>query len=210
MRSGAWSAVVRFPAGRGFLWQARRTDQAARPCRRAWCQRGAGKRRPRTGPHDGRVRTIRQRPTARQWAAAPSRPVQAGPRGERLTPRGSGAVFRAVVRGQTPPWTPTDRATAQELWRLGFAALAAATPTERLGQTMGAAELGDAGRPLLVAGVATLTTLAHGYATLAALLAVGPADHQQGGADRPLRTHRHPDRSEPPLGYLRCEGHRHH
>nr|WP_244188643.1 MFS transporter [Streptomyces yokosukanensis] len=38
---------------------------------------------------------------------------------------------------------------------LGFAALAASTPTERLGQTMGAAELGrelgDAGGPLLVA-----------------------------------------------------------
>ncbi|WP_203187127.1 ATP-binding protein [Streptomyces pratensis] len=57
------------------------------------------------------------RPTARRWAADPSRPVQVGPRGERLTPRGSGAVFRAVVHGQCLPWTPTDRATAQELWR---------------------------------------------------------------------------------------------
>jgi MFS family permease len=62
---------------------------------------------------------------------------------------------------------------------LGFAALAASTPTERLGQTMGAAELGrelgDAGGPLLVAAVATLTTLALGYAALAVLLAIGPA-----------------------------------
>ncbi|MET8131465.1 MULTISPECIES: MFS transporter [unclassified Streptomyces] len=62
---------------------------------------------------------------------------------------------------------------------LGFAALAASTPAERLGQTMGAAELGrelgDAGGPLLVAAVATLTTLDHGYATLAALLAIAPA-----------------------------------
>ncbi|MFG2794396.1 MFS transporter [Streptomyces sp. NPDC048419] len=61
---------------------------------------------------------------------------------------------------------------------LGFAALASSTPQERLGQTMGAAELGrelgDAGGPLLVAAVATLTTLTHGYATLAALVAVGP------------------------------------
>ncbi|WP_449657534.1 MFS transporter [Streptomyces gibsoniae] len=61
---------------------------------------------------------------------------------------------------------------------LGFAALAASTPTERLGQTMGAAELGrelgDAGGPLLVATVASLTTLTHGYATLGALLALGP------------------------------------
>ncbi|MGI5441019.1 MFS transporter [Streptomyces shenzhenensis] len=61
---------------------------------------------------------------------------------------------------------------------LGFAALAAGTPPERLGQTMGAAELGrelgDAGGPLLVAGIATLATLTYGYAALAALLAVGP------------------------------------
>ncbi|WP_369265627.1 MFS transporter [Streptomyces sp. R35] len=62
---------------------------------------------------------------------------------------------------------------------LGFAALAASTPAERLGQTMGAAELGrelgDAGGPLLVAAVATLTTLTSGYAALAVLLAIGPA-----------------------------------
>ncbi|MFF4346980.1 MFS transporter [Streptomyces sp. NPDC001530] len=61
---------------------------------------------------------------------------------------------------------------------LGFAALASATPRERLGQTMGAAELGrelgDAGGPLLVAAVATAVTLPYGYAVLAALLAVGP------------------------------------
>ncbi|MGW1399673.1 MFS transporter [Streptomyces sp. NPDC002405] len=61
---------------------------------------------------------------------------------------------------------------------LGFAALAASTPTERLGQTMGAAELGrelgDAGGPLLVATVASLTTLTHGFAVLGAILALGP------------------------------------
>ncbi|MEU9452663.1 MFS transporter [Streptomyces sp. NPDC048277] len=61
---------------------------------------------------------------------------------------------------------------------LGFAALASATPPERLGQTMGAAELGrelgDAGGPLLVAGIATATTLTHGYAALAVIVAAGP------------------------------------
>ncbi|MFJ4368358.1 MFS transporter [Streptomyces chartreusis] len=61
---------------------------------------------------------------------------------------------------------------------LGFAALAASTPTERLGQTMGSAELGrelgDAGGPLLVAAVASLATLTYGYAALALLIAVGP------------------------------------
>ncbi|MFG2279841.1 MFS transporter [Streptomyces asoensis] len=60
---------------------------------------------------------------------------------------------------------------------LGFAALATRTPEERMGQTMGAAELGrelgDAGGPLLVAGVGTAATLAYGYAALAALVAVG-------------------------------------
>ncbi|WP_405742657.1 MFS transporter [Streptomyces sp. NBC_00028] len=58
---------------------------------------------------------------------------------------------------------------------LGFAALASSTPPERLGQTMGAAELGrelgDAGGPLLVAGVAVAATLTYGYAVLAVLLA---------------------------------------
>lgn len=62
---------------------------------------------------------------------------------------------------------------------LGFASLAASTPPERLGQTMGSAELGrelgDAGGPLLVATVATLATLTYGYAALAVLLAAGPA-----------------------------------
>ena len=61
---------------------------------------------------------------------------------------------------------------------LGFAALASSTPKERLGQTMGAAELGrelgDAGGPLLVAAVAAATTLTYGYAALAVVLLCGP------------------------------------
>ncbi len=60
---------------------------------------------------------------------------------------------------------------------LGFAALASQTPRERLGQTMGAAELGrelgDAGGPLLVAGVASLATLTYGFGALALLTAAG-------------------------------------
>ncbi|MFI2413709.1 MFS transporter [Streptomyces sp. NPDC018947] len=56
---------------------------------------------------------------------------------------------------------------------LGFAALAASTPAERLGQTMGAAELGrelgDAGGPLLVAAVASQATLTYGFGALAVL-----------------------------------------
>jgi len=61
---------------------------------------------------------------------------------------------------------------------LGFAALAASTPQARLGQTMGSAEvgreLGDAGGPLLVAGVASVAALSYGYAALAVILAAGP------------------------------------
>jgi MFS family permease len=61
---------------------------------------------------------------------------------------------------------------------LGFAALAASTPEARLGQTMGTAELGrelgDAGGPLLVAGIATAAALTYGYAALAILLAAVP------------------------------------
>jgi MFS family permease len=61
---------------------------------------------------------------------------------------------------------------------LGFAALAASTQPARLGQTMGTAELGrelgDAGGPLLVAGVATAAALSYGYLALTVILAIGP------------------------------------
>lgn len=61
---------------------------------------------------------------------------------------------------------------------VGFAVLATSAPSARMGQTMGTAEvgreLGDAGGPLLVAGVATVTTLGLGYAALAVVLAAGP------------------------------------
>ena len=59
---------------------------------------------------------------------------------------------------------------------LGFAHLADTTPPERMGRTMGSAELGrelgDAGGPLLVGGVATLTALPFGLGALALLIAV--------------------------------------
>jgi DHA1 family tetracycline resistance protein-like MFS transporter len=57
---------------------------------------------------------------------------------------------------------------------LGFAALAANTPPDRLGQTMGCAEigreLGDAGGPLLVGATATALTLPSGLLILATTL----------------------------------------
>ncbi|MEU4653742.1 ATP-binding protein [Streptomyces sp. NPDC023723] len=60
----------------------------------------------------------RERPAPRQWAADPATPIRLGPRGERLTPRGSSAVFRATMRGRSLPWTARDQAAARELWRL--------------------------------------------------------------------------------------------
>jgi MFS family permease len=57
---------------------------------------------------------------------------------------------------------------------VGFAQLAATTPSERLGQTLGAAEvgreLGDAGGPLLVGALAATATLTPALLILAALL----------------------------------------
>lgn len=58
---------------------------------------------------------------------------------------------------------------------LGFAALAASAPPERLGETMGSAEvgreLGDAGGPILVGAVAAAATLGVGCVVAAALMA---------------------------------------
>jgi MFS family permease len=62
---------------------------------------------------------------------------------------------------------------------IGFAHLAATTPTERLGQTMGSAEvgreLGDAGGPLLVGALATAITLTPALLGFAALLTAAAA-----------------------------------
>ncbi|WP_206685875.1 hypothetical protein [Kribbella qitaiheensis] len=56
-------------------------------------------------------------------------------------------------------------------------------------QTMGTAELGrelgDAGGPLLVAGVATAAALSYGYAALSALLALGPLVGAVGAGPEP-------------------------
>lgn len=58
---------------------------------------------------------------------------------------------------------------------IGFAHLADTTPPERIGRTMGSAELGrelgDAGGPLLVGGIATLASLPLGLGALALVVA---------------------------------------
>ncbi|MFK0195080.1 ATP-binding protein [Kitasatospora sp. NPDC090308] len=58
-----------------------------------------------------------ERSGARSWATDPAVPVRLGPRGERLTPRGSTEVFRAAVRGRSLPWSGTDLAAAHEVAR---------------------------------------------------------------------------------------------
>jgi MFS transporter, DHA1 family, tetracycline resistance protein len=72
---------------------------------------------------------------------------------------------------------------------LGFAALATQTDPARLGQTMGAAEvgreLGDAGGPLLVAALGTLATLTGGLLGLAVLLTAASAVISRAPATRP-------------------------
>ncbi|MFF5638469.1 ATP-binding protein [Streptomyces sp. NPDC012825] len=59
-----------------------------------------------------------ERPMPRKWAADPAAPVRIGPRGERLTPRGSGEVIRSLMRGRSLPWTARNRAAALETLRM--------------------------------------------------------------------------------------------
>lgn len=87
-------------------------------------------------------------------------------------------------------------AMAGTLTPLAFAHLAATTPEERMGRTMGSAEmgreLGDAGGPLLVGALATLWTLPAALLTLAGLSAVAGAAgwsglRRDGDGDPPAR-----------------------
>jgi MFS family permease len=74
---------------------------------------------------------------------------------------------------------------------LGFAVLATSAPAERLGETMGAAEvgreLGDAGGPLLVGAIAAASTLSIGLFGAALFLAalIGPASVKQSELHNP-------------------------
>lgn len=54
------------------------------------------------------------------WAGDPSKPVQPGPNGDRLTPRKSFAAWETSVREQSAPWDAADLATAHafRLWLL--------------------------------------------------------------------------------------------
>jgi len=86
-----------------------------------------------------------------------------------LLPGLAGLILAALLAG-----IGTGAATP-----LAFTALAAMAPPGRLGQTMGAAEvgreLGDAGGPLLVGAAASVAALSAGLLTLAAVLAAAGA-----------------------------------
>ncbi len=49
------------------------------------------------------------------WAGDPTKPVTAGPLGDRLTPRKSFALWQQEVRGRSRPWTPVELSAAQAL-----------------------------------------------------------------------------------------------
>lgn len=53
--------------------------------------------------------------TTVKWAGNPVKPVEAGPFGERLTPRSSFALWQETVRGRCLPWTQGDIAAALDL-----------------------------------------------------------------------------------------------
>ncbi len=49
------------------------------------------------------------------WAGKPAKLVQVGPLGDRLTPRKSFEAWEETVRGQSRPWTRTERSLAESL-----------------------------------------------------------------------------------------------
>ena len=49
------------------------------------------------------------------WGGDPSKPVELGPRGDRLTPRKSFDVWKETVLGRAAPWGPTDTEAAFDL-----------------------------------------------------------------------------------------------
>jgi light-regulated signal transduction histidine kinase (bacteriophytochrome) len=52
-----------------------------------------------------------------RWAGNPQKPATLGPLGERLSPRGSFAEWREVVRGRSAPWSDNEIAAIEDLRR---------------------------------------------------------------------------------------------
>ncbi|MFQ6551917.1 HWE histidine kinase domain-containing protein [Aestuariibius insulae] len=50
-----------------------------------------------------------------KWAGNPEKPVEAGPNGARLTPRKSFEAWQQIVKGQSTPWTKSERNAAEAL-----------------------------------------------------------------------------------------------
>jgi signal transduction histidine kinase len=84
------------------------------------------------------------------WAGDPSKSVEKGELGMRLSPRGSFSLWKEVVRGRSQPWTPAEVAAASDLRRdLAAALLGRAADLARQNRAL---ILGDAEREQMLAG----------------------------------------------------------
>jgi MFS family permease len=99
--------------------------------------------------------------------------VEQHPTGLVLTATGSAAVLIPGIAGLLTAAIGIGIGVGL-ITPIGFAHLAATTPTERLGQTMGSAEvgreLGDAGGPFLVGALAAAATLTPALLAFAGIL----------------------------------------
>jgi len=66
-------------------------------------------------PRDYVVLWRRELPQVVTWAGNPQKPVEAGPLGDRLTPRKSFAAWKESVSGRSAPWTEEEVAIAESL-----------------------------------------------------------------------------------------------
>lgn len=65
---------------------------------------------------DGWLIALRREEVATiSWAGDPHKPVEIGPNGPRLTPRGSFELWTETVRGRAPPWLPIGESLLGEL-----------------------------------------------------------------------------------------------
>lgn len=65
---------------------------------------------------EGRIIALRREQVSTvRWGGQPEKSVKIGPKGPRLTPRGSFAEWRETVRGRSTPWSETTRRLALQL-----------------------------------------------------------------------------------------------
>ena len=109
------AALPPLPAGE--LWHSDRLAEDLPELAAAADTPGGALVLPLSGSGDCVVWLRHERTASRRWATDPDAPVVLGPHGERLTPRGSTAVFLASVRGRSRAWSAGDLVMAVELGR---------------------------------------------------------------------------------------------